>query len=128
MFYLPQDTTIEMGPTEVLPGSPHLFQLNQYMAHYGRISGAITAVALRLDFVTHYAIWHRRSPSTSSKVRNLLKFWCLRTVPPERDWIASNGFDSTRPFRPLPEHFGREMHLVKNEAAECSLLAVRSPR
>ena len=120
VFYLPQDTTIEMGPTEVLPGSHHLFQLNQYMAHYGRISGAITAVAPAGSiFVTHYAIWHRRSPSTSSKVRNLLKFWCLRTVPPERDWIASNGFELDSTFQAAPGNtFGREMHLVKNEAAE----------
>ncbi len=39
VFYLPQETTLEMGPTEVLPGSHHLFQLHQYMAHYARIRG-----------------------------------------------------------------------------------------
>ena len=120
VFYLPQDTTAEMGPTEVLPGSHLLFQLNQYMAHYGRIRGSVLATAPAGSvFVTHYAIWHRRSASTVPKVRNLLKFWYLRTVSPERDWVLDPAFELDDAFHaPAGPSFGREMHRTKNDAAE----------
>lgn len=120
VFYIPQDTTLDMGPTEVLPGSHLLFQLNQTMEHYGRFRGAISAAAPAGSiFVTHYGIWHRRSPSVSPKVRNLLKFWYLRTALPERDWLRSPGFDLPGTFHAeAGNRFGREMHRTKNDAAE----------
>ncbi|HXW81587.1 MAG TPA: phytanoyl-CoA dioxygenase family protein [Acidimicrobiales bacterium] len=120
VFYLPQETTLEMGPTEVLPGSHHLFQQPQYMAHYERIRGAVYASAPAGSiFVTHYAIWHRRSRSVSPGVRNLLKFWYLRTTPPRRDWARCSDFTLEQAFHlPGGNSFGREMHLVRNQAAE----------
>jgi ectoine hydroxylase-related dioxygenase (phytanoyl-CoA dioxygenase family) len=119
-FYLPQETTLEMGPTEVLPGSHHLFQIPQYMAHYSRIRGSTYACAPAGSiFVTHYAIWHRRSSSTSSQVRNLLKFWYLRTTPPQRDWQRCDDFTLEQAFHlPGGHSFGREGHLVRNQAVE----------
>ena len=120
VFYLPQETTVEMGPTEVLPGSHHLFQIPQYMAHYSRIRGAVVAAAPAGSiFVTHYAIWHRRSRSTSPQVRNLLKFWYLRTTPPRRDWHRCSDFTLEQAFHlPGGNRFGREEHLVRNQAVE----------
>ena len=120
VFYLPQETTLEMGPTEVLPGSHHLFQLHQYMAHYARIRGSVRAAAPAGSiFVTHYAIWHRRSRSTSPQVRNLLKFWYLRTTSPRRDWVRCSDFTLEQAFHlPGGNSFGRESHLVRNQAVE----------
>lgn len=120
VFYLPQDTTAEMGPTEVLPGSHLLFNLNQHMAHYGQIRGsALAAAPAGSIFVTHYGIWHRRSKATANEVRNLLKFWYLRTVPPERDWVVEPGFELDDAFHAdAGPSFGREMHRTKNDAAE----------
>ena len=43
VFYLHKLTTLEMGPTEVLPGSHLLFQSTQYMSHYGEIRGGSTS-------------------------------------------------------------------------------------
>lgn len=120
VFYLPQDTTVEMGPTELLPGSHHLFHINQYMAHYGRFRGAVMASAPAGSlFVTHYGIWHRRATSTAPRVRNLLKFWYLRTTDPTPDWIHCDDFSLERSFHlPGGSAFGRESHLVRNEATE----------
>lgn len=120
VFYLPQDTTVEMGPTEVLPGSHLLFSLNQYMAHYGQIRGsALAAAPAGSVFVTHYGIWHRRSVSSSPKMRNLLKFWYLRTAAPERDWVLTPGFELDDTFQAtMGPSFGREMHRTKNDAAQ----------
>lgn len=120
VFYLPQETTVDMGPTEVLPGSHHLFQIPQYMAHYSRIRGAVVAAAPAGSiFVTHYGIWHRRSRSISPQVRNLLKFWYLRTTPPRRDWARCSDFTLEQAFHlPGGNKFGREEHLVRNQAVE----------
>ena len=102
------------------PGSHLLFQLNQYMAHYGRLRGSVLATAPAGSvFVTHYGIWHRRSASTVPRVRNLLKFWYLRTVPPERDWVVGPALELDDAFHaPAGPSFGREMHRTKNDAAE----------
>ncbi len=120
VFYLPQTTTVEMGPTEVLPGSHLIFQLNQYMAHYGEIRGGVPTVAPAGSiFVTAYGIWHRRMRSTSPAVRNLLKFWYVRTVEPERDWVAVPGFVLEDTWEGLGAHtFGRERHRATRDAAE----------
>ena len=98
VFYYPQDVPREMGPTEVLPGSHFLYtngQLPQnYMGHYGAIRGShYTTAPAGTIVLTVYSIWHRRSESTGSGVRNNLKYNYFRTAPPERDWIREQGFD-----------------------------------
>ena len=45
VFYLPQGTAEDMGPTEVVPGSHLLFQMNQYSGHYDGIRGAVKTIA-----------------------------------------------------------------------------------
>ena len=89
VFYYPQDTPRELGPTEVLPGSHFLFNLGSYMGHYGGISGtASTAAAAGTIFITAYPIWHRRGTSSAPGVRDMLKYLYWRMAPPRRDWIV----------------------------------------
>lgn len=122
VFYYPQDTPLEMGPTEILPGSHFLFSLQSFMGHYGCLQGTVsTAAPAGSIFVTIYHIWHRRGVSTGQGTRNLLKYWYMRTVPPERDWITEPDFDLKHAFHvpPLPGlTFGREHHRTINDAAE----------
>ncbi len=120
VFYYPQDTPVEMGPTEVLPGSHCLFSLQSYMGHYGSIRGTVsTAAPAGSIFITIYHIWHRRSASSAKGVRNLLKYWYMRTAPPERDWVIEPDFDLRRAFHAPPGlTFGREHHRTINDAAE----------
>ena len=94
VFYYPQDCPREMGPTELLPGSHFLFSFRTYMSHFGNIRGSYYATAPAGSiFITAYNIWHRRSVSTGSGLRNLLKYNYWRTVPPQRDWIVEPDFD-----------------------------------
>lgn len=94
VFYYPQDTPVEMGPTEVLPGSHRLFSQAPLMAHYGRLAGtASTTAPAGTIFITDYAVWHRATAKPSPATRNLLKYNYWRTVAPKRDWIIDPAFD-----------------------------------
>ncbi len=120
VFYYPQDTPLELGPTQVVPGSHLLFSLQSHMRHYGSIRVAHSAVAPAGSiFITMYSIWHRRGPSTSHGTRNLLKYWYRRTVPPERDWVIEQEFNLQQAYH--FSHgitFNREGHKTINDAAE----------
>jgi len=94
VFYYPQDTPLEMGPTEVLPGSHHLTNTAKAMGHLGRLTGSVsTAAPAGSIFLTVYYIWHRRSRATSSNLRNMLKYNYFRTQQPQRDWIKEPQFN-----------------------------------
>ena len=94
VFYYPEDCPRDMGPTELLPGSHFLFSRQLSMGHYGRIRGSYQAVAPAGSiFITVYSIWHRRSESTATGVRNNMKYNYWRTAPPKRDWVVEEGFD-----------------------------------
>jgi len=94
VFYYPEACTVEMGPTELLPGSHFLFSHSTYMGHYGAIRGSYRAAAPAGSiFITIYQIWHRRSASTVAGLRNLLKYNYFRTTAPQRDWIREPNFD-----------------------------------
>ena len=94
VFYYPQDTPLELGPTEVLPGSHFLFNLVKFMGHYRSINWAVhTAAPAGSIFITVYSIWHRRPPSTAPGLRNMLKYLYWRMAPPERDWIVEPDFN-----------------------------------
>ncbi len=94
VFYYPTDTPEEMGPTEVVPGSHFVRSKANYMVHYDRIRHAVrTTAPAGSIFLTVYSIWHRRSKSTGSGVRNLLKYNYWRTAPPRRDWLVDPAFD-----------------------------------
>ena len=124
VFYLPQTTTLELGPTEVLPGSHFLYSGSGYMGQLDKIKGTefLSGPAGSI-FITIYSIWHRRSSSTratTSGIRNLLKYNYFRTTPPKRDWIINPDFDfAAAPYQPLnktgyyPDRFRASYHVAE---------------
>jgi hypothetical protein len=94
VFYYPQDTPLEMGPTQIVPGSHLIRNKARFMSHLGSIRNAVPTIAPAGSiFLTVYHIWHRRGPSTALGVRNLLKYFYWRTTPPHRDWCLEPDFD-----------------------------------
>lgn len=92
VFYYPQDVSLEMGPTAVVPGT-HLIKANE-IGHFGNIRNQVFTVAPAGSiFITAYPIWHRATEKTVPAIRNLLKWIYWRTVPPVRDWTRDPGFD-----------------------------------
>ena len=94
LFYLPQAVTLEMGPTELLPGSHFLFSEGSLLGHYDQIRGTFKAIGPAGSiYMDVYNIWHRRMPTAYPGRRDMLKYTCWRTSPPERDWIIDPDFD-----------------------------------
>lgn len=89
VFYYPQDTPVEMGPTQIISGS-HLTEAHGEPDEQVAVSTAAPAGSI---FITAYPILHRRSHATGRGVRHLLKYNYWRTVPPQRDWIIEADFD-----------------------------------
>ena len=119
VFYYPEDCSLELGPTELLPGSHFLFSLSQQMGHYGAIRGAFSAAAPAGSiFVTVYSIWHRRSAASGEGLRNLLKYNYWRTESPRRDWIREPDFDIATANYKLEGQTFREQFRDCNDAAE----------
>ena len=64
------------------------------MGHYSSVRGSYHAVSPEGSiFITVYSVYHRRSRSTASGVRSLLKYNYWRTEPPQRDWMIDPDFD-----------------------------------
>ncbi len=119
VFYYPEDCPIELGPTELLPGSHFLFSLSKKMGHYGGIRGAYRAAApAGTIFLTVYSIWHRRSVASGTGLRNLLKYNYWRTEAPHRDWIREPDFDIATANYKLEDPTYREQFRDCNDAAE----------
>ncbi len=98
VFYYPADTPIELGPTQVVPGSHFMRSKANHMGHLRTISFArSTAAPAGSIFITVYSIWHRKGPSTATGHRNMLKYNYWRTAGPKRDWIIDNDFDFSWP-------------------------------
>ena len=97
VMYYPQATTMEMGPTELLPGTQYL-RGDSDRQHYSRghipefgrqMDGWATAVHSVVGpagtvVVMHYDLWHRALASASDSNRLMLKFVACRTAPPPR--------------------------------------------
>ena len=88
-FYYPQDTTADMGPTGVNPGS-------QY---YNNGPGTTDEIPLTGDAgtvtVVHYDLWHRATPNQSDKKRFMAKFLFTRLEEPD-----TPTWDATEPAWP----------------------------
>ena len=94
VFYYPQDTPLELGPTAVVPGSHLVHNRARFMSHLSAVRGAQPLVSpAGTIFITDYSIWHRRTAKTQEGVRNMLKYCYWRTQPPARDWIVEPDFD-----------------------------------
>lgn len=119
VFYYPQDTPLEMGPTQILPGSHLVRNKAHFMAHLGGIAGKVSATAPAGSiFITAYQIWHRRGRATAEGMRNMLKYFYWRTTPPHRDWNIEKDFDFARvdyasPIEPLVEQFSSDIKVAK---------------
>jgi len=88
VFYFPQDTPIELGPTEVVPGT-HIGPIQRDADYEGvPMNGPAGTLGLH-----HQSIIHRRGASTATGRRHMLKYIYWRTVPPQQDWIAEPDFD-----------------------------------
>ena len=88
VFYYPQDTPEEIGPTEVVPGS-HVTRTHREMEDKG-VSAAGPAGTLSIH---SQSILHRKGESTATGTRHMLKYDYWRTVSPQRDWIVEPDFD-----------------------------------
>lgn len=88
VFYFPQDTPVELGPTELVPGS-HIQPTQRDNSEGGVCcDGPAGTIGIR-----HQSILHRRGKSTASGIRRMLKYNYWRTAPPARDWIVEEDFD-----------------------------------
>ena len=88
VFYFPQDTPVEMGPTELVSGS-HIQPTARDNAEGGDFcEGPAGTIGIH-----HQSILHRRGASTATGIRRMLKYNYWRTAPPARDWIIEEDFD-----------------------------------
>ena len=74
IFYYPQDTPVELGPTEILPGSHLVHNTTRAMAHYDWIEGSVSTTAPAGSvFLTSYQLWHRATHAAGTGVRDMLR-------------------------------------------------------
>ena len=106
VFYYPQDTPPELGPTELIPGSHFMRGKSNYMGHLRNVKVAVaTAAPAGSIFITVYSIWHRKGRSTGSGFRNLIKYNYWRTTDPRRDWIVDPDYSFSWPVMSHHPHF-----------------------
>ncbi len=87
VFYFPQDTPVELGPTELVPGT-HIGP-SQGTGGEGIMSDGPAGTL----GIHHQSILHRRAASTATGRRHMLKYSYWRSTPPQRDWIVEADFD-----------------------------------
>lgn len=78
-FYYPQDTTVDMGPTAVLPASQYYDTLEcaDRRQEVPLCGDAGTVV------IVHYDLWHRATANESDRERYMLKFLFARLEEPQ---------------------------------------------
>ena len=76
-MYYPQDVTVEMGPTAVVPGSHY------HNTDPGPADEVRSAVEAGTVTIVNYDIWHRATPNTSDRNRYMVKFLFTRMDEPE---------------------------------------------
>lgn len=93
VFYFPQDTPVELGPTELVPGS-HIRPASRDSAEGGAFcDGPAGTIGIH-----HQSILHRRGKSTAKGLRRMLKYNYWRTTPPVRNWKVEENFDFQRAY------------------------------
>lgn len=88
VFYFPQDTPVELGPTEIAPRTH--FGPTRRETDQGGVFADGPAGTLGIH---HQSILHRRGLSTATGMRHMLKYNYWRTTPPTRDWLVEADFD-----------------------------------
>jgi hypothetical protein len=89
VFYFPQDTPIDLGPSELAPKTHFGPSANRDSEEPGVFADGPAGTL----GIHHQSILHRRARSTGKGMRHMLKYNYWRTVPPQRDWIAEPDFD-----------------------------------
>ena len=89
VFYYPQDTPIELGPTGVVPMS-HYFSTSEGsgVSPEQPVTGEAGTVAF-----ANYDLWHRAMPNGSEKRRYMMKFLYARMSEPEEPTWANKETD-----------------------------------
>ncbi len=77
-FYYPQDTTVDMGPTAILPASQYYDTGERaHLRPELPLCGEAGTVA-----IVHYDLWHGATPNASDQERYMLKFLFTRLEEP----------------------------------------------
>ena len=89
VFYYPQDTPLELGPTGVIPMS-HYYSTREGsgVAPEQPIVGKAGTVAF-----ANYDLWHRAMPNSSEKRRYMMKFLYTRMSEPQEPTWANKETD-----------------------------------
>ena len=94
-FYYPQDVSVEMGPTAVLPAS----QYYTSRAEAERKAEALLCGDAGTVTIVHYDLWHRAAANHSDRNRYMIKFlFCRMAEPAAPSWRRAGGAwrDATR--------------------------------
>jgi hypothetical protein len=78
LFYYPQDTPVELGPTAILPRSQYLNVQRPAGMEERPLSGEAGTVT-----IVHYDLLHRGMANTSDKMRYMAKFLFTRMTEPQ---------------------------------------------
>lgn len=85
LFYYPQDVTLDMGPTVVLPGSHLRVTTLDDLGAYANIKGQqFMQVPAGAVVMLHGGLWHAGTLNRSPVPRFMMKFMFERTTSPER--------------------------------------------
>lgn len=81
IFYYPQDTPFEQGPTGAISGTHILEQriANESQEDQNPICGEAGTMAL-----VHFDLWHRAYPNQTDKMRYMMKFQFTRMAEPQQ--------------------------------------------
>lgn len=77
LFYYPQDTPVELGPTGIMPRSQYLNRDRPAGQEEVALSGTAGTVT-----IVHYDLLHRGMPNTSDRMRYMAKFLFTRMTEP----------------------------------------------
>ena len=87
-FYYPQDVSLDMGPTAILPATQYY---NSSEQAYEREDLPLCGRAGTVTIV-HYDLWHRAMPNTSDRDRFMVKFLFTRMGEPRApSWDHRDG-------------------------------------
>ena len=87
LFYYPQDTPEELGPTAIVPGS-HFYATREGVAGAGELPLCGEAGTV---IVAHYDLFHRATPNRSDRKRYMMKFLFARTAEPRSPSWGNEG-------------------------------------
>lgn len=105
-LYYPQDTTEDMGPTGILPGTHNW----EHISHPDAAQATEEALALCGEAGTvtllHFDAWHRATANTSVNKRYMLKFQFARMQwPPSPSWQhEDDGWQLAQAAQPAEAH------------------------